>query len=56
MLFPKIFKGEHVKNEKAVSIMTGKSITVSFDRPVALQIDGEVVPEVTTYTVTASSL
>ena len=55
MLFPKIFKGEHVKNEKAVSIMTGKSITVSFDRPVALQIDGEVVPDVTSYTVNAST-
>ena len=51
-LFPKIFKGEHIKNSRHVKIMTGKTITVSFKRSVALQIDGEVVPDVKSYTVT----
>ena len=51
MLFPSVFKGEHVKYEKHISIFTGKDITVKFDRPVALQIDGETVLDVSEYTV-----
>lgn len=42
-VFPSIFKGEHVKKSKVVEVITGKDITVQFDRPVALQIDGETV-------------
>ena len=47
--FPGIFKGAHVKNKKNVTILTGKNITVTFDRPTALQIDGETIVGVTTY-------
>lgn len=53
MVFPSIFKGEHVKHEKIVAIHEGKEVTVRFDRPTALQIDGETVLGVTEYTVTA---
>lgn len=53
MVFPKIFKGEHVKHKKISTILTGKKITVSFSTPMALQIDGEVVSNVSTYTVEA---
>ncbi len=49
MIFPKIFKGEHVKYKKAVTILTGKDILVKFDKPTALQIDGETVLGVTEY-------
>ena len=49
--FPTIFKGEHVKKEKIVKIFKGKNVTVKFDRPVALQIDGETVLNVTEYSV-----
>ena len=52
MIFPSIFKGEHVKNEKYVTILEGQNITVTFDRPSPLQIDGETVLDVTTYSVT----
>ena len=48
-LFPKIFKGTHVKKKKAVHIMTGKEIIVRFDAPCALQIDGEVIEGVSEY-------
>ncbi|WP_405346124.1 diacylglycerol/lipid kinase family protein, partial [Ruminococcus sp.] len=41
MVFPNIFKGEHVKEEKIVKIYKGHSVTVEFDKPTALQIDGE---------------
>lgn len=49
--FPTIFKGEHVKKTNIVKTFTGKKVTVKFDRPVALQIDGETVLDVTEYTV-----
>lgn len=48
-VFPKIFKGGHVKYEKIFKLFRGKELEVEFDRPVALQIDGETVLGVTTY-------
>lgn len=51
MIFPSIFKGEHIKKEKYVTIHTGHEISVSFDRPTALQIDGETILGVTEYSV-----
>lgn len=51
MVFPSIFKGEHIQKEKMVKIFRGKEIQVEFDRPTALQIDGETVKNVTSYTV-----
>ena len=53
LIFPKIFKGEHLKNKKITTILKGKKITVSFTIPTALQIDGETVLNVSTYTVEA---
>ena len=50
MIFPKIFKGEHVKKDKKVTVLTGKEITVEFSAPRPLQIDGETIPNVTSYT------
>ncbi|MBR3750338.1 MAG: diacylglycerol kinase family protein [Clostridia bacterium] len=50
IIFPSIFKGEHAKHKKRIHIFSGKSITVRFDRPVALQIDGETILDVTEYT------
>lgn len=50
--FPKIFKGEHVKSS-VVNIYTGQNITVKFDKPCALQIDGETILNVSEYVVSA---
>ena len=50
MGFPAIFKGEHVNNKKLVAIKPGKKITVKFDKPMALQVDGETIRNVTEYT------
>ncbi len=50
-IFPSIFKGEHVKHSKNVSVISGNKITVSFDEPRPLQIDGETIKNVTEYTV-----
>ncbi|MBE6532907.1 MAG: diacylglycerol kinase family protein [Ruminococcaceae bacterium] len=53
MIFPSIFKGEHIKHTEAIDIHEGKEITVKFDRPTPLQIDGETVLGVTEYKVHA---
>ncbi len=55
MVFPKIFKGEHIKKTKMVKILSGHTVTVRFDKPVAAQIDGETVLNVTEYTVTSNT-
>ncbi len=49
MMFPSIFKGKHVLKKKNVSVIQGKVIEVSFSKPTALQIDGEVIPDVSSY-------
>ncbi len=43
ILFPSIFKGEHLKNKKRTAVFTGKEITVEFAEPCSAQIDGETV-------------
>lgn len=53
-VFPSIFKGEHVKHKNMVAVHTGREITVEFDRPTPLQIDGETVLNVTRYTARAA--
>ena len=53
MAFPSIFKGEHVKRTDMVAVLTGRDITVTFDRPVALQIDGETILDVSGYHIAA---
>ena len=56
MIFPSIFKGEHVKHTKQVQVIEGYDITVEFDGPCALQIDGETVLAVTKYNAKSSKL
>ncbi len=48
-VFPGIFKGEHVHHKKIVDVWEGHDIHVVFDRPCALQIDGETLLGVTEY-------
>lgn len=52
LVFPSVSKGGHVKHKKMATELQGKHITVEFDRPVALQIDGETVLGVKRYEVT----
>ena len=54
MVFPSLFKGEHVKHTEMVTVIKGRRITVTFDSPCALQIDGETILDVTSYTVNAN--
>ena len=54
MIFPSIFKGEHIKHTDKVEILTGHKITAEYDRPTALQVDGETILDVTKYTAVSS--
>ncbi len=55
-IFPKIFKGNHVKHSEVFEVFVGKDVKVEFDRPVALQIDGETVLGVTSYKARSAAL
>lgn len=56
MIFPSIFQGKHIEHTKEVDILTGHTISVTFDRPTALQIDGETILGVTEYQVTTAKV
>lgn len=53
MVFPSIFKGEHVKHTEMVEVLQGHHVVVEFDKPTALQIDGETIKNVLKYEVNA---
>ena len=54
MVFPSIFKGEHIRHKEMVAILTGHTISVEFDRPTPIQIDGETILGVSGYSVTGA--
>lgn len=56
MAFPSIFKGEHTKKTKMIEILEGYEITVEFSAPSPLQIDGETVVGVSSYTARSGKL
>lgn len=49
-IFPSIYKGAHIRHTEMVDIVKGKHVTVEFNIPTALQIDGETVLNVMSYT------
>lgn len=51
LAFSSVFKGAHVKYKKLVTEIMGSNVIVEFDRPTALQIDGETVTDVLKYEV-----
>ena len=54
MSFPDFSAGKQAKHTDIMKIFTGKEVTVTFSAPQALQIDGETVRNVTTYSVKAA--
>lgn len=51
IVFPSIFKGKHVTHKEMVDVIIGHHISVEFDRPTSLQVDGETILGVTKYEV-----
>ena len=56
IVFPSIFKGGHVKHTEMVEVLEGDEIKVEFDRPTALQVDGETILGVVEYTARSANL
>lgn len=55
-IFPSVFKGTHIKYKKYVETHSvKKEVTVEFDSPCSLQIDGETVLDVKSYTAKVAS-
>ena len=50
-VFPSIFKGKHLKYTELVHVFTGKNVSVEVDEPSSLQVDGDPITGVTSYTV-----
>jgi diacylglycerol kinase family enzyme len=55
-VFTKVKKGEHVKHTEMIDIFEGYDVRVEFDAPCDLQIDGEVVTDVMSYTVQCANI
>ena len=51
VIFPKIFKGKHITHTDIYEVKMGHEIRVEFDKPCALQIDGETYLDVKYYSV-----
>ena len=51
IVFPKIFKGKHITHTDIYEVKLGHEIRVEFDKPCALQVDGETYLNVKYYTV-----
>ena len=49
------YKEIHIEKTEMISVFEGHNITVSFDKPTALQIDGETILGVTEYSVNTSN-
>ena len=56
MVFPSIFKGEHVRHTEMFTPLCGNRITVKFDKPTAVQIDGETILGVTEYSIASRAV
>ncbi len=54
--FSSIFKGEHVKYTEMFQMIEGHDIEVKFDRPTPLQVDGETITDVESYTMKSAVL
>ena len=50
LYFPTLYKGKHTKLKNMSTILTGKVITVEFNEPTPLQIDGETHYDISKYT------
>ena len=55
-IFPKVFKGGHIKHTDIVEIFEGDEFTVKYDIPIAFQADGETKSDILTYTVRSARL
>lgn len=51
LVFPSMFKGKHIKRTEMIEVLEGHEISVRFDKPASMQIDGETILDVVRYDV-----
>ena len=56
VVFGMVFSGKHLMFKKNVILRQGKVISVEMDRPCTMQVDGEIIENVTSYTVRAADV
>ena len=54
-IFPSVFNGGHIKHKDIVEIFECDEVTVQFNIPIGFQADGEVKPQMLTYTARSAS-
>ena len=54
-ILPTVFSGTHVRFKKYIEIHHAKEVTIEYDNPCSLQVDGETVRDVKSYTAKAAS-
>ncbi len=53
-IFLSVFKGKHTKYKSVVAVHQGHEISVTYDKPAPMQIDGETISDVPSYTVSSN--
>ncbi len=46
LVMPSMYKGNHIKREEMIEVIEGHNISVRFDKPASMQIDGETILDV----------
>ncbi len=52
-IFLSVFKGKHIKYKSVVAVHQGHEISVTYDKSAPMQIDGETISDVPSYTVSS---
>lgn len=47
LVMPSMVKGKHIKRKEMIEVLEGKEITVIYDKPASMQLDGETILNVT---------
>lgn len=53
LVMPSMFKGKHIKRTEMIEVFEGHEISVRYDKPAPMQIDGETILDVVRYDVKA---
>lgn len=54
LVMPSMYKGKHIRRKEMIDVIEGHEISVRFDRPAPMQLDGETILDVVRYDVKAS--
>lgn len=56
LVMPTMYKGKHTKRKEMIEVIEGHEISVRFDKPAPMQLDGETILDVTRYDVKSAPL